>query len=483
MILWLILALMTIGAVAAVWWPLARRQAPVASGNDIAVYRDQLDEIDRDQAAGLIGKVEAEAARVEVSRRLIAAAETAEAADVVAAPVSADRYRRAALAAIVVLLPLGAVATYVALGSPNLVPVSINAAADGQPLSGGIEDTVAEVEIYLKGNPQNGRGWELLAPVYLRLGRYDDAVRARRNALEIFGADAARLGDLGEAIVMASNGVVTAEAKSLFERANALDPEDVMARYYLGLSDKQEGRREEAEKRWRALLSSAPEGAEWLPLVKNALARIDEKTPPVVAAGPPAAVALPEHNGGAIEAMVERLAERLKKDGSDVAGWMQLVRSYRVLGKADKVKAAIADAHTALADDREALQRLDQGLLALETETMPSGTGPGPAGPPSNAVNVAPRGPKASDVAAAAQLAPAERNGMIEGMVARLAQRLAENGADVDGWLRLIKSYSVLGERQKALTAAANARNALAGDSDNLRRVDELAKELGLEGS
>jgi cytochrome c-type biogenesis protein CcmH len=80
-------------------------------------------------------------------------------------------------------------------------------------------------------------------------------------------------------------------------------------------------------------------------------------------------------------------------------------------------------------------------------------------------------------------LAPAERNGMIEGMVARLAQKMAENGADVEGWLRLIKAYSVLGERDKALAAAANARSALAGNSDNLRRIGELAKELGLEGS
>lgn len=474
---------MTAGAVLAVCLPLARRQGPIRSGSDIAVYRDQLDEIGRDEAASLIGNVEAEAARVEVSRRLIAAAEAAKTANVVAPPAPVGLYRRATLAAAIVLLPLGAGVTYLSLGSPNLVPVSMNAATGGQPPSGEIESTVAEVETYLKSNPRNGRGWELLAPVYLRLGRIDDAVKARRNALEIFGPDAARLGDLGEAIVIASNGLVTAEAKSLFERANAADPEDVMAQYYLGLGAKQEGRRDEAEKRWRALLSSAPEGAEWLPLVKNALARIDEKGPSAVAAGPSAAVTLPDHNGGAIEAMVERLAERLKKDGSDVAGWTQLVRSYRVLGKADKVKAAIADAHAALANDRESLQRLDQSLLALETENIPSGTGSEPAGTASSAANAAPPGPKASDVAAAAQMAPAERNAMIEGMVARLAQRMAENGSDVDGWLRLIRSYSVLGERQKALTAAADARNALAGNSDNLRRIDELAKELGLEGS
>jgi cytochrome c-type biogenesis protein CcmH len=388
MILWPILTLMTLGAVIAVWWPLARRQGSVRSGSDIAVYRDQLDEIDRDQAASLIGNAEAEAARVEVSRRLIAAAETAKARSVAPAPGPAGWYRRATLAVAIVLLPVGAGAVYLSLGSPGLVSVSMNAATDGQPLPAGIEHTVAEVETYMESNPRNGRGWELLAPVYLRLGRFDDAVRARRNALEIFGPDAAHLGDLGEAMVMASNGVVIAEAKSLFERANAADPEDVMAQYYLGLSAKQDGRRDEAETRWRALISRAGEGAEWLPLVKDALARIDEKGPPVVVAAQP-----------------------------------------------------------------------------------------------SGAAKVAPKGPSAREVAAAAQLAPAERNGMIEGMVARLAQKMAENGSDVEGWLRLIKAYSVLGERDKALAAAAHARSALAGNSDNLRRIGELAKELGLEGS
>jgi cytochrome c-type biogenesis protein CcmH len=476
MILWLIFALMTLAAIAAVWWPLARRQKSVRSGSDIAVYRDQLEEIGRDEAASLIGNVEAEAARVEVSRRLIAAAETANAASAVAAPASPGRYRWATLAAAIVLLPLGAGITYLSLGSPNLVPVSMNAAGQ-EPLPGGIENTVAEVETYLENNPKNGRGWELLAPVYLRLGRFNDAVRARRNALEIFGPDAARLGDLGEAIIMASNGVVTPEAKSLFERANAAEPDDVMAQYYLGLSAKQEGRRDEAVQRWTALVSSAREGAEWLPLVKNALAKVDEKGPSFAAAPPPAAtVAPPEHNGGAIEAMVERLAERLKKDGSDVPGWVQLVRSYRVLGKSDKVKTAIADARAALANDQEALQRLDQGLAALDTE---GASGPAAAAP----ATPTPKGPSASQVAAAAEMAPADRNGMIEGMVARLAQKMAENGSDVDGWLRLIRAYSVLGERDKALAAAANARSALAGNSDNLRRIGDLAKELGLEGS
>jgi cytochrome c-type biogenesis protein CcmH len=584
MILWPILALMTLAAVAAVWWPLARRQKAVRSGSDVAVYRDQLDEIDRDEAASLIGGMEAEAARVEVSRRLIAAAEAAKVTSTAAAPAPARRHRWATLAAAIIVLPLGAGLTYLSLGSPNLKPVSMNVEAGGERLPEGIEQTVAEVEKYLEANPKNGRGWELLAPVYLRLGRFDDAVRARRNALEIFGPDAARLGDLGEAIVVASNGVVTPEAKTLFERANATDSEDVMARYYLGLSAKQEGRRDEAVKLWTALISGAREGAEWLPMVRNSLARVDEKGPTVAAAAPSAAaitppehngdaieamvarlaerlkkdgsdvpgwvqlvrsyralgrtekanaavadaraalasdqdalrrldqglqgleteaaatgapnpravgpassaaaVAPPEHNGDAIEGMVARLAERLKKDGSDIAGWVQLVRSYRVLGRTEKAKAAVTDAHAALASNPEALQQLDQGLQGLETEAAASGApGSRAATPAPPAATVAPPGPDAGQVAAAAQMAPGERNNMIEGMVARLAQRMAENGSDVDGWLRLIKAYTVLGERDKALTAAASARTALAGNSDNLRRIGELTKELGLEGS
>jgi cytochrome c-type biogenesis protein CcmH len=485
MILWPILAVMTLAAVFAVWWPLARRQKSVRSGSDVAVYRDQLTEIDRDEAASRIGSVEAEAARVEVSRRLIAAAQTAEAAKLVIAPAPAGTYRWATIAAAIVLLPLGAGITYLSLGSPNLVPVSMNAEAIGQQLPEGVEQTVAEVENYLESNPKNGRGWELLAPVYLRLGRFDDAVRARRNALEIFGPDAARLGDLGEAIIMASGGVVTPEAKDLFTRAEAADPEDVMAQYYLGLSAKQEGRRDEAVKRWTALVSTAREGAEWLPLVKNALARIDDKGPSVAVVAPSASAAPPEHNGS-IEAMVERLAERLKKNGSDVPGWIQLVRSYRVLGKADKVKAAIADAHAALASDQEASQRLELGLQGLDAEAAAGASGPdvaGPAGSPPTVGAIAPPGPSASQVAASAQMAPVERNSMIEGMVARLADRLKKDGSDVPGWIQLVRSYRVLGNADKANAAIADARTALANDRDGLQRLEQGLQSLQAEAA
>ena len=471
MMLWLIFLLMTAGAVLAICWPLLREQKPARSGNDIAVYRDQLDEIGRDEAANLIGSAEADAARIEVSRRMLAAAESVQVlgADT---PARARLRRLTTFTAVIVLLPFGAGAVYFALGSPNLAVMSTKAQADDQAFASGIEQTIARVEAHLEKNPRDGRGWELLAPVYMHMGRFDDAVRARRNALEIFGPDAARLGDLGEAIFVASGRVMTAEAKNLFIRAEAADPQDVMAQYYLGVSAKQDGHREEAERRWRALVSSAPESAEWLPMVRNALAHIDDN-------GPQPSAASADHGGDAIEAMVERLAERLKKDGSDVKGWVQLVRSYRVLGKGQTAEAAIADARAALVRNPAALKQLEADLQALEADTMPAGPSVGVERSTSAGANALPR-PSPGDVVAAAKMTASERNEMIEGMVARLAQRMAANGSDIEGWLRLIRAYSVLGERDKALAAMANARSALAGDNESLGRIAELAKELGL---
>ncbi len=482
MILWLTFALMTAAAVFAVLWPLRRRGDAVRSGSDVAVYRDQLDEIERDQAAGRIGKPEAEAARVEVSRRLLAAADVADAAPAVTDARPALWRRRAVAIAALVLLPLGAGALYLSLGSPGTPsePLAdrLNAQSEQRP----IEGMVAQVEAYLERNPQDGRGWEVVAPVYMQLGRYDDAVKARRRALEILGPDAARLGDLGEAMVMAADGIVTAEARSLFERAAALDREDVMAQYYLGLAAKQDGRRDEAEKTWRALLARAPQGAPWIALVQNALARIDEKTVPATDA------ASAEH-GGSVQEMVERLAQRLKQDGSNLDGWIQLVRSYRVLGQADKATAAAAEAQVALAGDPDKLRRLAESIKALDTELSENAAAAPIAGdktPPAQsggtARSAAPAGPTEKDMAAAQALAPEQQTAMVRSMVDRLAERLKTDRTDLDGWLRLVRSYKVLGETDKARAAAADARRALAGEPDKLRRLDEAMKGLGLEG-
>ena len=314
MTLWLMLVLMTAAAMFAVLWPLARR-TPLRCGSDVAVYRDQLDELQRDRSTGLIGDAEAEAARVEVSRRLIAAADTAE-SERPAEETSTLRHRRVTAIAGLVLLPAGAFALYLMLGSPDLPGEPLAARVQTAAEARNVQDMVARVEDHVARNPKDGKAWEVLAPVYMRLGRYDDAVRAWSNVISLNGSNAEREADFGEAMVAAANGVVTDAAKAAFERALKIDPQDVMARFYTGMAADQDGRRAEADKIWNDLIAGAPPNAPWIEVVRHALAR----NAPDAAAAPPAAAAQgapPDHE---VNAMVERLAERLKKDGSDVAG-------------------------------------------------------------------------------------------------------------------------------------------------------------------
>ncbi|MGH6725153.1 MAG: c-type cytochrome biogenesis protein CcmI, partial [Pseudolabrys sp.] len=217
MTLWLLISLMTAAAIFAVLWPLAQRK-PLRRGSEVAVYRDQLDEIVRDRAAGRIGEAEAEAARVEVSRRLIAAADAAAAEKPAAEAPSLWRRRTTAVAALV-LMPIGAVLLYLAIGSPDLPGEPLSARLQAPSQNRSIENMIAEVEDHLARHPNDGRGWQVLAPVYMRLGRFNDAVRAYRNILSLDGSTAAHEADLGEALVFAANGVVTADAKAQFDRA------------------------------------------------------------------------------------------------------------------------------------------------------------------------------------------------------------------------------------------------------------------------
>ncbi len=373
MTLWFGLALMTAVAVFAVLWPLARGRTESRSGSDVAVYRDQLDEIERDRAAGLIADGEAAGAKVEVARRLLAAAD-APAATSEAAP-AAWRRRAVALAALIVL-PLGTAGFYLMFGSPLLPDQPLAPRLAAVRANQSLDGLIAQVEARLDRQPDDGRGWEVIAPIYLRLGRFDDAVKARRNALRLNGDSAEREAALGEALVFAANGVVTAEAKATFEKAVALDATHVQARYFLGLAAEQDGNRALAAATWRTLIETAPPGAPWVGLVRGALARVEGTAQPAGAGGSgpseeqiaAASELAPEQRKRMIQGMVEGLSERLHRDGSDVEGWLRLVRSYMVLGQTEKARAAAADARRALAGDPNKLQRLDDLVKRLGLE-------------------------------------------------------------------------------------------------------------------
>jgi cytochrome c-type biogenesis protein CcmH len=365
MTLWPLFALMTALAIFAVLWPLARGKAEPRSGSDLAVYRDQLEEIQRDRAAGQIGDVEAEAAKIEVSRRLIGAAD-AQAAMPGPLPAGTATWHRRVVAVIALLiLPLGASGLYLKVGSPDLPgqPLALRA-ADVPNQS--IDRLVLQVEAHLQANPEDARGWEVIAPVYLRLGRFEDAVKARRSLLRLAGETAERQADLGEALVGTANGIVSAEARAAFERALALDARDVKGRYFLGLAAEQDGRRADAVSVWRAMVASAPEGAPWVGFVRSELARLEGGPGPEDVAA--AADLGPEQRMTMIRGMVEKLSDRLHHDGTDLEGWLRLVRSYMVLGERDKARAAAGEARHALASDPEKLRQIDELIRGLGLE-------------------------------------------------------------------------------------------------------------------
>lgn len=354
MTLWIILALMTGAAVLAVLWPLSRRPIRRPAGDaDADFYRDQLDEITRDEQRGLISGPEAEAARAEAARRLLRRAGQAPPGPA-AFGEPALRRRRAASALALSTVPLVALAVYGAVGSPQLPgqPLAGRTAADPERLD--MAAAVAKVEAHLAQNPDDGRGWEVIAPVYLRLGRTEDAVKAYAAALRLLGDSASRLAAYGEALVASRDGLVPADARAVFERAAAADPKNPRPQFYLARAAEQDGDIGAARARYEAMLSAAPPDAPWLSLVREQLARLPGSD------NARAVAALPhEERERAIRSMVEGLAVRLEGSGGTPEEWQRLVRSYAVLGERQKAAAAVAKARVALAPDQTALAQMD----------------------------------------------------------------------------------------------------------------------------
>lgn len=380
MVLWLIFASLTAAALIAVLWPLWRGRKSDAdrAEYDTAIYRDQLDEIDSDLERGLIAEREAEAAKTEISRRLLAAASTDE--DGAEAPGASARSRTAiaALACIVLCIPLASLALYLVYGSPNLpgqpLAARLEAPSDAQNLA----SLVARVEARLRDHPEDGEGWDVIAPVYLRHRRYDDAADAYGKALRLLGETPGRLSGYAESLVGVNNGIVNEEARRAFAKVLAQDPARLKARYWLATALEQDGRFAEAAKAWREMLSRGDERAPWRRVVEQRLhvaeARRDGRE--VVAAAPSASAGnedapgpsaadveaarqmTPEQRSAMINQMVEGLAERLKSDGKNLQGWLRLVRAYTVLGRRDAAREALSTARQNLAEDPAALSEL-----------------------------------------------------------------------------------------------------------------------------
>ena len=353
MLFWVAAAALTILCVAAALAPFMRgtSRADAPADHDLEVYKDQLAEIDRDSAAGLIARDDAATARTEVARRILKV--SAETGGGAAAP--AVTLGRMSALAVAVLLPVISWGAYSMLGAPEIPDQPI--AARENPGDNSIDALVAKAEAHLAKNPDDGRGWDVLAPIYARMGRYDAAVSAFSQAIKLNTPTAARESGLGEALTGAAGGKVSAQAKAAFSRALALDPKEPKARLFLAMGLVQEGRTSEAKAALEKQLAEAPADAPWRPVIVNALASLEKSSQGKIAKGPSeaemdaASQMSGEDRTAMIETMVAGLAERLKTNPDNMSDWQRLIRSYFVMGRKDEALKALENAQIAFKDD------------------------------------------------------------------------------------------------------------------------------------
>lgn len=354
MLFWILVAILTAAVAAVLLLPLLRRPSASANdaGHDVEVYRDQLEELKRDEATGLIGAGEAELARAEVARRLIAASK-AEAKE----KARTSGRNRLAQTFVIVLLPAIGLCLYLATGRPDLPaqPLAERLANPGND----INVLIARAENHLARNPDDGSGWDLLAPIYYRSSRMEDSANAYAQAIRLLGESPERLDGYAEALIALADGVVTADARKQLEASLKLNPDNPRTRYYLALALEQEGKKPEARAAFEALAKDSPADAAWLPLVNKHIAVLGEGATTPALGNPTAddvAAAQDMSTGDRqqmIAGMVESLATKLQENPDNFEGWMRIIRSYVVLDQRPKAEAALQTALKTFPADSE----------------------------------------------------------------------------------------------------------------------------------
>lgn len=385
MTLWIILAAITVLALIWMGWPLLRPQPNAAERGafDEAVYLDQLEELEKDLGRGLVDESQAEAARTEIERRLLAASRS-----IPTSPPSPLRRHLTLAIVLLVLVPAIALPLYNHLGSPGLPDQPFAERAPVAPAPNGIvaqaRERLEEAERRTVATPDDPGVWFDFGRLQLVSGDSDGAVASLARALELGDNRADIASAYGEAVTRQADGAVTAEARQAFVTALNGNPDDPRAQYFLALAEYQEGREENALRAWSALANAAPANAPWLPAVEariretsadlgedpaNWLPARPTQTPtgPFAGRGPTgddvaaAQDMTPEERQEMIRGMVEGLAARLEDEPDDVEGWRQLARSRSVLGDPEGAAAAYDNALELAPDHPETLLR---GALA-----------------------------------------------------------------------------------------------------------------------
>lgn len=374
MLFWVIAAVLTLAASLAVLLPLTRRvEGESDKSHDLEVYRDQLAELDKDAARGMIAAPDAEQARAEIARRII----RLDAEGAPAARRGSSLTSRMIGVVAVLAVPVLSWSIYTTIGSPDVPSQPLAARLSQNPANSSVDELVARAEAHLVANPADGRGWDVLAPIYTRMGRAGDAVIAYRSAIRLLGSSAAREAGLGEAIAAAAGGIVTADARTAFEDSLKTEPANPKAQYFLALALAQEGKLAEAAVAWRQLAETVPVDSPWRAVAEQAAAQAGGPVVPSTAAAAPgpsqaeidAAASMSAGDRSAmIEGMVAQLDEKLRQNPQDPEGWQRLMRSYAVLGKSELAQDALDRGYAALGRDSEDGKKLSElaGSLGLK---------------------------------------------------------------------------------------------------------------------
>lgn len=352
---WIIVAILTAAVAVVLMYPLMRKaEVPVATeSGEVAVYKDQIAELERERKGGLISDSEAEYARAEIGRRLLAADAKKDTAT--GEVVTKHSNHKVASAFVTVLLPAFGLCLYLLTGSPEKpdMPLEARLANPGNNMS----LLVAKAERHLAENPEDGAGWDILAPIYFRTMRLGDAELAYRNAIRIQGPNSDRLIGLGETMVAANDGIVTEDARSAFQEGLRLNATNPRARFYVGLAYEQAGKTQEALAAFESLVKDSKQDSPWVPLVNEHIAVLKQGNGPTAdkaqaqtgeGLGNPSAEDVAnaesmnaEDRQAMILGMVESLDARLREDPNNFEGWMRLIRSYAMIKNEAKAEDAL----------------------------------------------------------------------------------------------------------------------------------------------
>ncbi len=466
------------------------------------IFVDQLKEVERDRELGMIANSDADSAKAEIERRLLSAAKNMTAPR----PVSAT-WRTVSLVAVASLVILGSVNIYYLRGRPDLiqpvpstagtaastagsiaVPAQVaEATAGAAGTMGEVDGMIGQLAKRLEENPKDADGWRMLGWSYFNTQRYEESSQAYAKAVELVPTNLDYKAGYAEALVQAAQGIVTPKAQAIFAEVLKGDAKEERARFYDALAKEQAGELSQALDGWLALLADAPKNAGWVPEVKQRVVDLGKQTGRDVSASlqKPDSV-LPDLGGSNVSeqqpivaSMIGKLSAKLEANPRDRDGWAMMIRSLKVSGDIEGARAALAKATSIFQDDestRTQLLALAQSLGVAPNESTATVT----TAPP--VVGNTPTAPQISqEQMAAVQALPADdQQSMIQGMVQRLAEKLAESPHDADGWVRLIRARMVLNQPALAQEALKKAVAEFASDATAAAAIVSSARDLGV---